>query len=88
MLVLTRKKGESIRIGDEIEVKVLSVDGDVVKLGIVAPRSLSVHRLEIYEAIQQTNREAVMQLQEDVPIELQEMKKKFIATDKQKEETE
>jgi carbon storage regulator len=88
MLVLTRKKGESIRIGDEIEVKVLSVDGEVVKLGIVAPRSLSVHRLEIYEAIQQTNREAVMQLQEDVPIDLQEMKRKFIATGKQKETTE
>jgi carbon storage regulator len=85
MLVLTRKKGESIRIGDEIELKVLSVDGDVVKLGIVAPRSLSVHRLEIYEAIQLTNREAVMQIQENVPFDLQEMKRKFIATDKHKE---
>jgi carbon storage regulator len=82
MLVLTRKKGESIRIGDEIELKVLSVEGDIVKLGIVAPRSLAVHRLEVYEAIQLTNHEAVMELQKDGQFDLQEMKKKFITTDK------
>ena len=59
MLVLTRKKGETIMIGDQIEVKVISVDGDQVKLGIVAPKSVKVHRSEVFEAIQQQNKEAM-----------------------------
>ena len=58
MLALTRKKGESIIIGDDIEVTVLSVQGDQVKLGIRAPRTVPVHRREIYEQIQQANRES------------------------------
>ncbi|MCL2703718.1 MAG: carbon storage regulator CsrA [Defluviitaleaceae bacterium] len=58
MLALTRKKNESIIIGDNIEVVVLSVQGDQVKLGIAAPRDISVHRKEIYEQIQQENRAA------------------------------
>ncbi|MER2008808.1 carbon storage regulator CsrA [Solibacillus sp. FSL K6-1781] len=59
MLVLTRKKGETIMIGDQIEVKIISVDGDQVKLGIVAPKSVKVHRSEVFEAIQQQNKEAL-----------------------------
>ncbi|MGE7094357.1 carbon storage regulator CsrA [Lysinibacillus sp. NPDC048646] len=59
MLVLSRKKNESIMIGDHIEVKILSVDGDQVKLGIVAPKSVMVHRSEVFEAIQQQNKEAL-----------------------------
>lgn len=59
MLVLSRKKGETIMIGDQIEVKVLSIDGDQVKLGIVAPKSVKVHRSEIFEAIQAENKEAL-----------------------------
>lgn len=59
MLVLSRKKGESIMIGDNIELKVISVDGEQVKLGIVAPRSVKVHRAEVFEAIQQQNKEAL-----------------------------
>ena len=59
MLVLSRKKGESIMIGDHIEVKVIAVDGDQVKLGIVAPKSVKVHRSEIFEAIQEQNKEAL-----------------------------
>lgn len=59
MLVLSRKKNESIMIGDHIEVKVISIDGDQVKLGIVAPKSVMVHRSEIFEAIQQQNKEAL-----------------------------
>ena len=55
MLVLSRKLGETIRIGDDIEVKVLGVDGDQVKIGIVAPKKIKVHRSEIYEAIQAQN---------------------------------
>ena len=59
MLVLSRKKTESIMIGDHIEVKILAVEGDQVKLGIVAPKSVKVHRSEVFEAIQQQNKEAL-----------------------------
>jgi len=52
MLVLTREKDESIIIGDDIEVTIVDVRGDKVRLGINAPREISVHRKEIYEAIQ------------------------------------
>ena len=58
MLALTRKKGESIIIGDDIEVIVLSMQGEQVKLGIIAPKEISVHRKEIYEQIQMENLEA------------------------------
>ncbi|MCY1453783.1 Translational regulator CsrA [compost metagenome] len=46
-------------IGDQIEVKILAVEGDQIKLGIVAPKSVKVHRSEIFEAIQEQNREAL-----------------------------
>lgn len=59
MLVLSRKKDESIMIGDQIELKILSVDGDQVKIGIVAPKSVKVYRTEVYESIQQQNKEAL-----------------------------
>lgn len=58
MLVLTRKTDESIMIGDSIEVKVLSVDGNSIKLGIQAPRSVPVHRKEVYEEIVRENQAA------------------------------
>jgi len=58
MLVLTRKTKETIRIGDQIEVSVLAIEGDQVKLGIQAPKSIEIHRKEIYEAIQLQNSEA------------------------------
>ena len=58
MLVLTRKKNEAIQIGEDIEIKVLSVEGDQIKLGIHAPKSIDIHRKEIYEAIQKENSEA------------------------------
>ncbi|MHB8928191.1 MAG: carbon storage regulator CsrA [Bacillota bacterium] len=58
MLVLTRKLKESIVIGDNIEVTVVDVKGDQVKLGIVAPSHVSVHRREVYEEIQRENRAA------------------------------
>lgn len=59
MLVLSRKKGESIMIGDQIEVKILSTEGDQVKLGIVAPKSVKVHRSEVFEAIREQNKQAL-----------------------------
>jgi len=52
MLVLSRQKDESIIIGDNIEITIVDVRGDKVRLGINAPREISVHRKEIYEAIQ------------------------------------
>ena len=58
MLVLTRKKGETVMIGDDIEVMVLGGDGDSVKIGIRAPRHVSIYRKEVYLAIQEANREA------------------------------
>ena len=58
MLVLSRKLNESIQIGDNIEVKVLGVEGDQIKLGIDAPRNIDIHRKEIYVAIQAENTEA------------------------------
>ncbi|WP_391120324.1 carbon storage regulator CsrA [Psychrobacillus sp. L3] len=59
MLVLSRKKDESIMIGDQIELKILSVDGDQVKIGIIAPKNVKVYRSEVYESIQQQNKEAL-----------------------------
>lgn len=59
MLVLTRKVGESIMIGDGIEVKIIGIDGDQVKLGIEAPRHIKVHRQEIFETIQEENKAAL-----------------------------
>ena len=52
MLVLSRKKDERIRIGDDIEILVIEIRGDKVRIGITAPKDVAVHRQEIYEAIQ------------------------------------
>jgi len=58
MLALTRKKGESIIIGDDIEVTILSITGDSVKIGIDAPRSVPVNRKEVYLQIMEQNKKA------------------------------
>lgn len=58
MLLLTRKLGENIRIGDDVKITIVEVRGNHVKLGIEAPASVKVHREEIYERIQQENRRA------------------------------
>ncbi|GAA0484827.1 carbon storage regulator CsrA [Salinibacillus aidingensis] len=58
MLVLTRKIGESIQIGDDITIKVVGVDGDQIKLGIDAPKHVDIHRQEIYQMIQEENKAA------------------------------
>ena len=58
MLVLTRKLNESIMIGDEIEVTIVEIRGDAIKLGISAPKKIKVHRKEIYLAIQSENIDA------------------------------
>lgn len=67
MLVLTRKLHQSIVIGDGIEVVVLEVRGEQVRLGIKAPKNVAVHRKEIYEQIQQENKSASEVRPEDIP---------------------
>lgn len=58
MLVLARKINESIMIGDDIEVVVVDIKGDQIKLGIRAPKHVAVHRTEIYKEIQEQNKQA------------------------------
>ncbi|MDQ7013819.1 MAG: carbon storage regulator CsrA [Planctomycetota bacterium] len=58
MLVLSRQRDETIMIGDEIEITVVDIRGDKVRLGITAPTSIAVHRKEVYEAIRSENKNA------------------------------
>lgn len=58
MLVLTRKTGQKLIIGDNIEITVLETKGDAVKIGIQAPRDVTIFREEIYEEIRKTNQQA------------------------------
>lgn len=58
MLVLTRKLNEAIRIGDDIEIKILAIEGEQIKIGIDAPKNVDIHRKEVYIAIQQENKRA------------------------------
>ncbi len=59
MLVLSRRKNQSIMIGDDIEITIAAIDGDQVKIGINAPKHVEIHRKEVYLAIQEANREAM-----------------------------
>lgn len=59
MLVLTRKKGESLVINNNIEVTILEIRGDQIKLGISAPRDVSIYRKEVYLQIQEENKAAL-----------------------------
>jgi carbon storage regulator len=58
MLVLTRRAGESVMIGDDVVITVLEARGDVIRLGIQAPRTVQVHREEVYRELQEANRAA------------------------------
>jgi carbon storage regulator len=60
MLVLTRRIGESIQIGDDIKLTVLTMQGQTVRVGIEAPKNIRVHREEIYEKIVEENRRAAL----------------------------
>ncbi|WP_341875774.1 carbon storage regulator CsrA [Defluviitalea saccharophila] len=59
MLALTRKKDESIIIGDQIEITILDIQGDKVKLGIQAPKNIAIYRKEIFLEIKEENKAAV-----------------------------
>jgi carbon storage regulator len=67
MLVLTRKLHQSIVIGDGIEIVVLEIRGEQVRIGIKAPKNVMVHRKEIYDQIQDENRSASEVRPEDIP---------------------
>lgn len=58
MLVLSRQRDETIMIGDDVEVTVVDIRGDKVRLGISAPREIQVHRKEVYDAIKRENQQA------------------------------
>ncbi len=86
MLVLSRRPNESIMIGDNIEIKVIEVKGEYVKIGINAPKSIPVHRKEIYDAIQRENIEAAKSSVADIKDLDEIFKKKQIETKDKKEE--
>lgn len=59
MLVISRKKGESVLIGEDVEIKVVGVDGNNIKLAISAPKNVSILRKEIYDRVKDENKKAV-----------------------------
>ena len=77
MLILTRKLGESINIGDDIKVTVLGIYGRQVRLGIEAPLRVVVHREEIYVKIQNENQKAARTIKEDLANVMQVLKDKI-----------
>jgi carbon storage regulator len=66
MLVLSRQKEETIMIGDNIEITIVDIRGDKVRLGITAPQNIPVHRKEVYDAIKQENKQAANIKLEDI----------------------
>jgi carbon storage regulator len=74
MLILSRKSGESIVIDGRIHLKIVRVEGDVVKVGILAPADVPVHRLEVYEEIQRSNQQALTR--ENAPLPRLPLRKK------------
>ena len=76
MLVLSRQKDESIMIGDDVEITIVDVRGDKVRLGITAPKEIPVHRMEVYEAIQREKKEKEAQELEKSEKQAQEPEKK------------
>lgn len=66
MLILTRRAGESLHIGDSIKITVLSIQGKQVKLGIVVPDTMAVFREEVYLRVEEENRQALIADQTDL----------------------
>lgn len=67
MLILSRKPGESIVINGQIVVTIMRVEGEMIKVGIQAPPEIPVHRLEVYNEIQQNNKEAITESRPALP---------------------
>ena len=80
MLVLTRRVGESVIIGDNITVTILEVRGDVIRVGIDAPREVNVHRSEVYAAIEEANREAAAPSPDNVSAFTQQVQAREVST--------
>jgi carbon storage regulator len=74
MLILTRKKNESIMLGEEIKITVLDIRGDSVKLGIEAPKELTVLRSELYQAVKEENTRAT-QIEQSILEQLRKLQK-------------
>lgn len=66
MLILTRKPGESLYLGDNIKLKILSVQGKQIKIGLDVPDDMTVYREEVYEKIKEQNRKALESSQQDL----------------------
>ncbi len=67
MLVLSRQRDETIMIGDDVEITVVDIRGDKVRIGINAPRHIQVHRKEVYDAIKRENQQAAKMAPGDLP---------------------
>lgn len=67
MLVLSRQRDETIMIGDEIEITVVDIRGDKIRLGINAPTKVAVHRKEVYDAIRKENQQAALASVDGIP---------------------
>ena len=87
MLVLSRKIDESIVIGDDVEITIVEVRGDTVKLGVSAPKSVTVYRKEVYEAIQQENIAASKPAAQDLSDVAKALRKKKDADSTDKDES-
>ena len=66
MLVLSRQRDETIMIGDDVEITIVDIRGDKVRLGITAPRHIQVHRKEVYDAIKRENEQAAKMRPQDM----------------------
>lgn len=75
MLVLSRQVDETIMIGDDIEVTIVDIRGDKVRLGVTAPKDITVHRKEVYDAIRRENLAAAKVKPSDVPAPAKRRKK-------------
>ncbi len=73
MLILTRRVGENIVVGDDIVISVVEVRGDAVRIGIQAPRSVAVHREEVYLELQRANEQAASSSDEAVDAAVEEL---------------
>ncbi|NLO92660.1 MAG: carbon storage regulator CsrA [Clostridiaceae bacterium] len=76
MLVLTRKKGQSIMIGNDIEISIIDIQGDQVRIGIDAPKKVTIHRKEVYEEIIKENLSAVVGKNTNISVLNKKFKKK------------